>query len=351
MTTDLSSKFSTLEAEITSIGDEAHLQRVTIEGTLEDIQTELSSIHSDMLLMKKALIAAMGQNDPCATCPPPSLITPVTSPTAHPINADHCKRAQAFIHAISQLSAVLGGAADSSVTWSPSLVISGINEVITTLITGGTVPLPSFTEAIEIGGELITYGVENLFRHDSLQAQFDSISSGLLAPLFAAGSPAAAQTAYASFISSSALPADEATLLEGLGFNALVSYYFDPASTPDLTGYDGSLCGLPAGCLNFGPEDILVVHTEDGDKTIPDWTIYGLTLQTNIGHDNAVWVLGDWSGWSWTITGGHAYHVMNGLPATEGTGDTGTFPTGLGAQILVFQWTSVGTLVFCPPGG
>lgn len=251
--TNLSTKFGATDDLMTSIGDEAHSQRESILTTLSDIQTALASIDSDMLLMKRSLLAAVSQQDPCATCPPPSLITPPTDTTTNPIDTDKCKRVQALLHAISEIAGVIGAVTNSALVWSPSVVTSGISEVVTTLITGGTVPLPSFGEAASIASDAITYGVLNIGRGDDLKAQFDSVSSSMIDVLYTTSSPGAAQSAFGASMSSSGLPDDEIKLLTAIGFNALFSYFLDPASSPDLTGFDGSVCSFPSGtCFTVG---------------------------------------------------------------------------------------------------
>jgi hypothetical protein len=202
---------------------------------------------------------------------------------------------------------------DSGVTWSPSIVVSGIEEVVTTLMAGGTVPLPSFTEAVEIAGELITYAVVNLLRGDSLQAQFDSVSAGLLPILALTGNGASAQSQYVSYMASSGLPADELTLLQGLGYNALCSFFFDPGGTPDLSGYDGTVCGGSLAdiiaCTDFVTASVFrSAHNYQA-----------LVLPPSYGPDTQ-FIAGDYEGWSFEIVDGPSGEEMGVYYYT--TGDT-----------------------------
>lgn len=240
--TTLTEKFASFEGQVNDDATEAHSQRESIITTLEDIQTGIASINSDMLLLKQALLTALSQQDPFACCTPPSIVTPPTDTTVHPVDEDRCKRVQAFLHAMHEITGVFGAATDSGIFWSPSVVIGGINEVVTTLISGGTVPLPSLPEAVNIAGDAINYGLSNIGRGDNLQSQFDSISSAMVNGLYLVGSPDATQAQYASMVSGSSLPNDEKLLFTALGFNALFSYFFDPGSTPDLSGYSGTAC-------------------------------------------------------------------------------------------------------------
>jgi len=326
--TTLSEKFSTLESDLSDQSSEAHSQRESILTTLSDIQSGLASINSDMLLMKQSLLAAVGQNNPCVTCPPPSLITPTTSPTSNPIDEDKCKRVQAFIHAVHEITGVFGAATDSGIFWNPSIVTSGISEVITTLVTGGTVPLPSFGESVNIAGDAINYGLSNIGRGDNLQAQFDSVSSGMRDTLYIANSPADVQSAYEASINSSSLPNDEKLLFNALGFNDLFSYYFDPASTPDLTGYDGTICSFPSGtCFTVGPT---ASSSDGGSSTTALGSTFGpfAPVSGAIGSSSGpvVWTPPifygvDPFGWTFECLVGHVFL----LHRAGGISDTGTF--------------------------
>jgi hypothetical protein len=241
--TSLTDKFTALEGQLNDDADVNHSDNLSIVSQLEDVKTSLANIDADILLIKSLIGSLSSQVDPYACCTPGSIVVPPTSPTTHPIDEDRCKRVQAFLHAMHQLTGVIGAATDSGIFWSPSIIISGISEVISTLITGGTVPLPSLPEATNIAAKAISYGVDNIGRGDSLQAQFDSISTGMITPLYGATSPASTQGVYASLVSGSGLPSDEQLLISSLGYNALFSYYFDPSSTPDLSGYSGTACG------------------------------------------------------------------------------------------------------------
>ena len=298
---DLTAKFSALESQINDDANEAQSQRASIEATLEGIDATLSNIEADLLLMKYQLLASLSQSDPCATCPPPSIVIPLTSGTTHPVDSDHCKRVQALIHALSAISEVIGAATDSGLFWTPSIIISGITEVITTLITGGSVPLPSLPEAAGLASGAIAYGVNNIVRGDGLQAQFDSVSPGLLSPLYSAVSPSAAQVTYASYLSTSGLPSDEITLLSRLGYNDLFSYYLDPSSSPDLSGYDGTICAFAGGCIDIIAETVNYADASDVYSIV--WgDPFSASSDNGSGYtaDATVWCLTSLTGYTFT---------------------------------------------------
>jgi len=240
--TTLTEKFTALEGQLNDDADVNHSDNLNIVEQLELIKDSLASINSDLLLFKAQMAAQSPAIDPYACCTPPSIVIPSVDPTSNPVNQDRCKRAQAFVHAMHEIAGVFGAATDSGIFWSPSVVIGGIQEVITALIEGETVPLPSFPEAVNIAGDAINYGLSNIGRGHNLQSQFDSISSGMVNALYFTSTAGDAQSAYFSIVDASGLPNDEKLLFKALGFNALFSYFFDPESTPDLSPYDGTIC-------------------------------------------------------------------------------------------------------------
>jgi len=333
---DLTAKFAATEDLMSSIGDEAHSQRESILSSMSDMQTEIADVGAQIAQLRNLLLSGIGQNDPCATCPPPSLITPVTSPTSQPVNADKCKRVQAFLNAVSQISGVLGAVSNNAIVWTPSIVTSGISEVLTSLVTTGSVPLPSFGESVNIAGDTINYALANIGRNDNLQSQFDSISAGMIQPMYDAGNPAAEQAQYTSLIDASSLPNDEKLLFKALGFNALFSYFFDPTSHPDLTPYSSTPCAFPA-CMTFTTAEMIHTTVTSGDAWIPDWTKYGITPVTLPGGTDVIWVCVQANGATWDNTGfTHVYHQRQDDPSGFSFAETGVF-----ASIGVSNWITI----------
>lgn len=345
---DLTAKFSTLEAELTSQADEAHSQRVTIIAAIGDAQTAVDNVGAEIITLRGLLLRAIGQNDPCATCPPPSLITPPTNPIGRPINADKCKRVHAYLNAMHEIAGVFGAATDNGILWTPSVITAGLSEVITTLITGGSVPLPSFGEAVNIAGDAINYGLSNIGRNNNLQTEFDSISSGMANTLYNAPNASALQSEYAGLVDASALPGDEKLLFKALGYNALLSYFFDPTSTPDLTGYSGTDCGELA-CMVFTPEESLFITGEFGTGYIPDWGKYGLENVSLPGQDNAVWVCIGPNSATWDTTGyADVYKQTQQNPGGGTTAETGNFGIGSGCDwITIVKSAAPFALTLC----
>jgi len=357
--TTLSDKFTTLEGQLSSDATEAHSQRETIELTLEDIQTVLSSINSDMLLMKQALLSAMASNGSCVPCTPTTLLPPAISPTSHPIDEDKCKRSQAFIHAVSEILHTIGAVSDDPLFWSPSTVLSAISEVITTLVTGGTVPVPSFTEASSIVGSIIAYFAANLLRGDVIGDVFDGSSGGLTNLLYSAASPGDAQSAFNSYIAGLGLDADEATLIEVVGYSALFNYYFDPDSTPDLTAYDGSACAFPSGlCFTF--TSVLYHEVTSGspghaiNQAFGPFTPSSSVTSSSgvVNFDQPVFYGQDATGWTWEILSANAqlqyraggisdtgFFTFSGVTGVDGTPHLFPSPSGTWAIVAPSDYT------------
>lgn len=348
---DLSAKFSALEAQLAS-------QATATQGYIDTVEEKLQSVFDQLDLMlinnavnTRALLQAIAANSPCAPCPTPSLVVPPTTTTPVATNPDKCKRIQAFLHAMQSIFTVLDTMSAFSVPFSPSLILDAIGEVITALENGDETPLPSFPEAVQIVGDGINYVAGNLLVGGNLSSDFSSILLDLRDGMFAASTPAAMQSAYNAVVDASGLPSYVKPLMRDAAYNELYSYYFDVASEPNLGGYDGTACG-EFTCYIFGASDWVTVSSEDGPKTIPDWSIYGLVADNNPGHTNPVWVspAHDWSGWCWTVTGGSVYHQILGNEGSGGFGDIGCFdvdPTFLTATFIKVSGTPA--IEICPP--
>ena len=345
---DLTGKFSTLEAELTSIGDEAHSQRVATNTAIADVQTAVDNVGAEIAALRNLMLSAIGQSDPCMTCPPPSLITPVTNPTGRPINADKCKRVHAFLNALHEISGVFGAVSNNAIVWTPSIVNAGISEVLTTLVTTGSVPLPSFGESVNIAGDTINYALSNIGRGDNLQSQFDSITSGMVNGLYNTPNAADIQSQYTSSVDGSGLPNDEKLLFKALGFNALFSYFFDPTSHPDLTAYSGTDCGDLA-CMTFTTAEMVTFTGEFGSGWMPDWSKYGLTAVSLPGQTQPQWLEGDRACWTADTTGFADVHKLSQQFPGDHTDEVYQFPHTVGdTWLTIYRVDGPFSLTFCP---
>ena len=356
---DLSAKFSTLEGQLSDAADEAHTQRATAQLTLEDIQTALSSIDSDILELRSALLSALASNGSCVPCTATTLLPPAISPTSNPIDEDKCKRSQAFIHAVSEILHTIGAISDNPLFWSPATVLSAISEVVTTLVSGGTVPVPSFTEASSIVGSILAYFASNVTRGDVIGDVFDGVSGGLTNLLYSSNSPGDAQSAYNTYIGSQGLDADEQTLIEVVGFTALYNYFFDPDSTPDLSAYDGSACAFPSGlCFTF--TSVLYHEVTSGspghaiNQAFGPFTPASSVTSSSgvVNFDQPVFYGQDGTGWTWEILAGNAqlqyraggisdtgFFTFSGVTGVDGTPHLFPSPSGTWAIVAPSDYT------------
>jgi hypothetical protein len=319
----------------------------TVEAKLQLIAEEIDTMNVNAAANTKALLAALGQTGACFPCPTPPMTVPVVDPTITPINAEYCRRVQALIAAIENILTQMDTMQSFNVIGTYNVVSDAISEIINSIISGDTPPLPSFPETVNIVGDYVSYAGERIFSGTGLVEQFSPLKDGLRQAMYAAGSPDGSKAAYDNFIASSDTSHAGILLFQAVGYNALFNYFLSPDSSPDVSGYDGSACGLPGGCLTWTAEQWVTVDTEDGPKTIPDWSIYGVTVTSNLGHDNPVWAVGDWDNWSWVVEGATVYHEMLGVGGTSGTSPTGSFPDGSGASVTFVG--SPASLTFCPP--
>jgi hypothetical protein len=242
---DLSAKFTALESQLTTEHTATQTSLAAVQASLDAINTLLDTLDINGAVNTRALLAAISANSPCVDCGSTSLVVPPTSVGDTPQTEELCKRVQAFLHAMGNVYTALDVMSAFGVGFSLSVLTSAYNEVITALANGDTTPTPSFPEAVQIVGDGISYIASNLLVGHTLVGLFAPLYFDLLKPMFRAGSASAAQTVYNGVIDGSGDTTFEIRLLEHAAYNALYSYYFDPTSTPNLTGYDGTLCFDP----------------------------------------------------------------------------------------------------------
>lgn len=248
---DLSGKFAALEEQLAE-------QNATIAGYIDTVESRITAVSAAVtqqdIAMRRGfaqILAAMHQNDPCTDCEPPLIAVPPTNETENPINEDKCKRTQAFLHFMSEVFTVLDTMSAFGVPFTPSLIGDAINQVIASIGNPEPVPLPSFPESIQIVGDGVNYIAGGFFVGDTLNGYFFPILFDLRDAIYPALSPADDQAAYNAVIEASSIPDYAKPLMEHAAYNAVWSYYFDPASDVDLTGYDGTLCAPDAECTTI----------------------------------------------------------------------------------------------------
>lgn len=290
---DLTAKFATFEEQIAD-------EHTAIMAALADMQAalDLVSSNTDLALENgaantKALLAALGQTGACFPCPTPSIIVPPVDTTGVTINPEHCQRSQAIIATIHNILAAMDTLQSFNVVGSFNVINDAISEIIGAIAAGDTVPLPSFPEAVNIAGDYVSYAGERLFSGVGLIEQFSPLEASLVGAVSFATSAGASQTAYNSIIEGSGVSNGARLLFEAVPYSALWSYYFDPGSTPDLSGFDGGACGGSLSGITACTDFDAVLAAADG----ADW--YAIQVPVAFpGVDNDFMIAGDYFGWT-----------------------------------------------------
>jgi hypothetical protein len=311
---DLTAKFAALEGQISDDADEAHSQRLTIISALEDIQTAIANVNSDMLLMKGTIVATLGQTAACFPCPTPAITVPSTGTTGVPIDPVHCQRSQWIVSAISNILGQFDTLQSFNVIGTFGVLNDAIGQIVGAIAAGDTIPLPSFPETVNIVGDYVSYAGERVFSGLSLSEQFAPLYGPLVTAVNFAGDPAAAQSAYDGVIDASTATNGAKLLFKALAYNALWTYAFDSGSTPDVTAFDGSACGGSlhdlGACTNFGSAE----ETHGGHQ------FFELVIPVAYaGHP--AYITGDYFGWSFQVLTNDPGHAV-GIYYLD-TGDAG----------------------------
>jgi hypothetical protein len=247
--TNLTTKFTVLEGQL-AMQNEAILDLMTVLKTALDlINTQLDTMTVNNAANTKYLLAAIGANNPCAPCPTPPILVPPIADFDNPINEEKCKRAQAFLATMRDMFGVWDTFSSFDLSSNFTVITDAIGQVIARMGAGDVVPLPSFPEAVQLGGTLLSFTGYNLFEHTSLVEQFDPMYDDLLAAIYAEPTPSGAKGQYDSIVAAGVPSHFISDLMIGSAYNDLWSYFFDPASEPDLSPYDGTICGGEDECV------------------------------------------------------------------------------------------------------
>jgi len=332
---DLTAKFTTLEEQLAA-------QNATIASYIDTIEAKLQAMLDlqDIVIVNnaantKALLGALSNSAACFPCPLPSITVPPTGTTPYPVNADACKRAQAFLATMQAIFAAMDTLQSFNVVGTFNVLNDTISQVIAGVAAGDTVPLPSFPETVNIVGDYISYAGERAFSGVGLVEQFVPLVSALQNVLYAAGTPGAAQSAYNGVIEGSGVSNGARLLFEASAYNALYTYFFDPASEPDLSPYSGDACSIPIGtCVS-----LTTVPATFSNGTTP-WVInlpFGAFSPVNaiaagggtVTSSEDCFFDGNADGWSAYSNIGHVdfAHRLSNL-ATDGFIDSGGIPAG-----------------------
>lgn len=248
---------SDLTDKFTSFQEEVAINHTALMDALAVLQSAFDALASDVVIIKDTmplnasnLLGAISQTGACFPCPTPSIIVPPLDTTTNPINEDRCKRGQAFIATIHNILAGIDTMQSYNVIGTFNVVNDAISEVISGVAAGDTVPLPSFPETVQIVGNYLSYAAERIFSGVSLIDQFGPLESDLSTAMTSAGTAGSALSAYNGVIDGASLSLAGGYLVKAVAYSALVSYFFDPGTAPDLSGYDGTACGI-VDCFTF----------------------------------------------------------------------------------------------------
>jgi len=291
---DLTAKFTALREQLANEATEADTDRNVTNIKLQSMLDLLDVIIVNNAANTKALLAAIGQSSACMPCPLPSLTVPPTDATGRPIDEDKCKRTQAFLHAMTEVFTVLDVMSSFGVGFSPTAINEAITQVITALANSDTTPLPSWPEAVQIAGSGINYAASNVLVGDSLVELWAPLVPGAKNLIYGSGSAAGAQTAYETIISGSSSPGYAKQLMIDAAYNELFSYYFDPASEPNLTGYSGTACSFPLA-------DITECIDMESYEYVTGSDTYYVVIGDPVYSGNPIFTSGDFYGFTFEL--------------------------------------------------
>lgn len=294
---DLTGKFAALEEQLADEAAAEALALAAINTRLDEFSVTLDTMSANAAANTKYLLNALSQLDPCQDCGAGSILVPPVTVGVTPVNSDRCKRAQAFLATIAAFCSGYDTLVSYNVVATVGIINKTVTEVIAGIGAGDTVPLPSIPETINILGNYFSYASANIFGTTSMSDALSAVYGSLLPAIYIAGSAEASQAAYNAVIDGSELPFPAANLLKATAYNALWSYFFDPESTPDLSGYDGSVCGGALADITSCTDFEAVLSTFEG-------TTWYRILVPVLGGGDDLGIEGDYFGWSLNVVAG-----------------------------------------------
>jgi len=335
---DLTAKFASLQAQLSTQAAEMQLLVDTVEPKLQFVLDLMDTMIVNNAANAQAILSAIGQSGACAICPTPPLLIPPTDPTTRPVNQDKCKRVQAFLHAMQEVFTVLDVASSVGIGFSPQLIIDAFNQVIADLGNTDETGLISFPEAVQLVGSLINYTASNIFVGGTLSGYFAPLVLDLRDAMYSPTTPAATQSAYNGVIAASSVPGYAQNVLIDAAYNALWSYYFDPASTPNLAGYDGFACA-GAECITFTSQAVALSCGGSDGVIVWEDPFIGLT-DDGAGCSAAVGVWTNTDLMPWTITPTANVRVFMGLGSFVDIAANDTYQHGSGTSHAAIVYLS-----------
>lgn len=345
---DLSEKFTALEDQLDTENSAVLSALAGLSDSLDVLNTAVDTLNNNQSTNTQYLLQALRSLDPCVCAGNPTLIIPPTITDPVTVGSDSCKRIQAFLHTMQEIMTVLDIASTFSVGLNFSLISNSINQVIAGIESGSGLPVISFSEASRLLNDMINYIIANLLRGDSLSSQFSSILLDIRDAMTPGTSASSMQSLYNASIDASSLPDDEKAVMKHAAYDDLFSYYFDPTSSPNLTGYSGTACGIPSGtCYTF---DLVTQHDSGGgtyDVVAGDFALFTALLSITVNGGGTLtadipsYYGGNLAGWTWEVLIGSAtifYRTgaptanqlfsTTGVQGVDGVPDACPSPTG-----------------------
>lgn len=300
--TSLTEKFDDLETMLAGQSATMGAYVDTVETKLQTIADFLDIMNENNAANTKALLAALGQTGACFPCPTPSIVVPPIATNPLVPNTAQCKRAQGIIDTIHKILAGMDTLQSFNVIGSFNVINDAISEIVGAIAAGDALPLPSFPETVNIVGDYVSYAGERLFSGVGLIEQFSPLESALITAVANGTTPEAAQAAYVGVIEASGVSNGARLLFEAVAYNALWSYYFDPDSDPDLSAFDGDVCGF-AECVTIEAQVVNFDGFPGHTAIVWSPTFTAVSVTPGGYHaDNDAWCTEDLSGWTITST-------------------------------------------------
>lgn len=348
--TTLTEKFSALEAELAILSETTNGYIDTTETKLQAIFDQLDLILVNNAANARALLAAIGQNSPCMPCPTPPIVIPPIGTTPLPINSAACQRSQAFLQFMNGVFTVLDVASSVGIGFNPALITDAFNQVIATL-TGVDEPDPiSFPEAVQLVGDLVSYIATNLLVGHTLTGIFAPLQPDLRLALFGAGSADEAKAQYDAIVSASDLSTYEKAVLIDAAYGAAYTYFFDPASEPNLAGFDGGAC-FGSACFVF--ESVTTLLGGTTSVAAVEWSsIFDPVNDVNgFTSDHMTWATVDMVGWKVKPDNQVTIRTFDGDTGTGINPNTVYTIPGATTFVAIHRGdTTPFTVQVCPPG-
>jgi len=222
-------------------------------------------------------------------------------------------------------------------------------QTIATLGASDTIPLPSFPEAVNLAGNYFSFAAGHLFSGETVSGDLSPLLGDLKSAMFAAVDPSSAESAYNGVIDASSITNEGKLLLKSIAYNELWSYWLDPTTMPDLSGFAGDDCGL-GPCMTFTTDEMDFITGEFGPAYIPHWAKYGITPVSLPGQDFPVWIFGGYGLYTWDNTGYTTVYHQAEHDAPDATFDeTGQFVTWpIDNWYVIYSPSEPFALTFCP---